>query len=153
MKVYKIQFFFFLLKLKKKNEIRTVVKRYQIKNIKACYHLLSFSCNDPSVIVWMECGRADHLYWSCFSDSRVNFLLMNVHMHCRQGCLPRDFKLKYLFLQVRIVTTIHNNFNRATTSVGVPSKCLKFQHWTKRKKKKIALTNVKDFQCPWPNLS
>ena len=35
-----------------------------------------------SGIIRMECGRADHLYWSCFNDSKVNFLLMkscNLH--------------------------------------------------------------------------
>ena len=35
-----------------------------------------------------------------------------------------------------------------TTSVGVPSKCLKFQHCTNIKNKKITLKNGKDFQCP-----
>ena len=29
-----------------------------------------------SSIIWMEYGNVDHLYWSCFNDSRVNFLLM-----------------------------------------------------------------------------
>ena len=51
-----------------------------------------------------------------------------------------------------MVITTDRNFNRAAISVGVTSKSLKFQHLTKRKKKKITLTTGKDFQCPWTDL-
>ena len=47
-----------------------------------------------------------------------------------------------------MVIATDRNFNRAAISVGVTSKSLKFQHLTKRKKKKITLTTGKDFQCP-----
>ena len=87
-------------------------------------------------ILWMDCGLADHLYRSYFNDSRVNFLL----------------KKKCTLRRVRIAAAIHSNFNKATPSARVPSKCLKFQDWTKIENKNITLKNGKDVKCPWTDL-
>ena len=77
-----------------------------------------------SCIIWIECGRAEHLYWSCFDDSRVIFLLNQ-----KIKISPKGIQIKIL-----IAAGSDCNFNRATTSVRVPSKYLEFHHCTKIKR-------------------
>ena len=83
-KVYKVQFSF-LPEIKKKKQ-KAKLELSQNVNIcfmkwetKPCYQGLMLrlvTMIQSSGIIWMEYGRVEHLYWSCFSDSRVNFLLM-----------------------------------------------------------------------------
>ena len=120
----------------------------QIRNIKPRYQgLMSrFSRNDPNQRYYLN-GM-----WTCEPPVMiVNFLLMKKLRFTQACCLPRDLELNINSSRFELLqrTTIHSNFNRATTDNISRStlKCLKFQHWANIKNKKITLKTGKDFQC------
>ena len=64
-------------------------------------------------IIWMECRPVDHLYWSCFNDSSVNFLLVkSCTLHLREHLLlikPSSSNAK-----LEQTCKLQRNFDKAT---------------------------------------
>ena len=88
-----------------------------------------------SGVIWMECGRAGHPYWSCFNDFRVIFFLMKSCTSLYTVLLsPNWLRIKVLIVEGWNSNNIAISTEPQRTSVGAPSEYLKFQHWTEIEK-------------------
>ena len=118
---------------------------------KPCYegHKLKFSYNGPTQQYYLD------RMWTCGPSVLIVFQWFQIQFSSNKKLLyagllsPKGLRIKILIVVSSNCKTIQSNFNGARTPVGMPSKCLKFQLWTKIKKKK---KNGKDFQCPWTDL-
>ena len=85
-----------------------------------------------SSIIWMECGRVYHLYWSCCNDSKVNFRLM------KSCTLHRVLSPKGLQIKILIVGLNCNNhslqFQQSQNISRSPFKMFKVPTLNKNKK-------------------